>query len=258
MKQFFYFFFMLHLVYACQAQANSKNEVKTHSSNSEHVDKGRQIRTDSLGAEEKKLDEFMLTYGLIRVTSLQSAIKIDLKYTTSDNFMHQVLYTRIKTAYLQKDVAERLVDCQRYLTTLDSGLYLLVYDAVRPVSVQRKMWRALDSIPPKERVKFVSNPNNRSIHNYGAAVDLTICKSDGTPLDMGAGYDDIRKIAYPSLEATFVASGQLTREHIENRNLLRKVMNQGGFSQLSTEWWHFNACNRKVAAKKYRVLDKEP
>jgi D-alanyl-D-alanine dipeptidase len=171
--------------------------------------------------------------------------------------MHQVLYTRIKTAYLQQDVAERLVACQTYLSTLDTGLHLLIYDAVRPVSVQRKMWKALDSIPPKERVKFVSNPRNRSVHNYGAAVDLTICKSDGTPLDMGAGYDDIRKIAYPSLEGTFVASGQLSKEHIENRNLLRKVMKKGQFSQLSTEWWHFNACTRKVASKKYLLLEKE-
>jgi D-alanyl-D-alanine dipeptidase len=236
---------------------NSELDDKTDSSTTKKVENRSANNPDSLAAEEEKMDNYMRSFGLIRVSTLDPAIRVELKYATADNFMHQVLYTRIKTAYLQQDVAERLVACQTYLSTLDTGLHLLIYDAVRPVSVQRKMWKALDSIPPKERVKFVSNPRNRSVHNYGAAVDLTICKSDGTPLDMGAGYDDIRKIAYPSLEATFVASGQLSKEHIENRNLLRKVMKKGQFSQLSTEWWHFNACTRKVASKKYLLLEKE-
>lgn len=257
MKHLCSFLITLQLAYACQPQAKSELDVKTDSSRTKKVEKENVIKTDSLSAEDVKMDNYMRSFGLIRVSSLDPAIRVDLKYTTSDNFMHQVLYTHIKTAYLQQDVAERLVKCQRYLSSLDTGLHLLIYDAVRPVSVQRKMWEALDSIPPKERVKFVSNPNNRSLHNYGAAVDLTICKSDGTPLDMGAGYDDIRKIAYPKLEATFVASGQLSKDHIENRNLLRKVMKKGHFSQLSTEWWHFNACSRKVAAKKYLLLEKE-
>jgi D-alanyl-D-alanine dipeptidase len=248
--------FLLVLVTGCQAQNTKTNHNKTVVKTRDTLKITHQ--KDTLDAVSSSLDIRMQPYGLVRINSLHPLIRVDLKYATSDNFMHQVLYDRINTAYLQKDVAERLADCQRYLSSLDTGLHLLIYDAVRPVSVQRKMWKALDTIPVKERVKFVSNPNNRSIHNYGAAVDLTICKSDGTPLDMGAGYDDIRKIAYPSLESTFVSSGQLTKVHIDNRNLLRKVMRQGNFSQLSTEWWHFNACKREVAAKKYRLLENEP
>ena len=207
---------------------------------------------------EKKLylveDSLIKVSNLIDIESLNSNIKVDLKYTSTDNFMKMKLYNRIQNAFLQKDVAERLVKCQVYLNKLNPYFHLLVYDAVRPLSVQQKMWDALDSIPFLERTKFVSNPANGSIHNYGAAVDLTICDSNGLPLDMGAGYDDIRQIAYPRLEQQFLESGELTIEQVENRKLLRKVMTSQNFSNIATEWWHFNACSKKEAKEKYTIL----
>lgn len=192
---------------------------------------------------------------LTDIQSLDPSILIDLKYATTDNFMKQRLYFDIDKVYLQKDVAERLVLVQKYLKELRPDLSLLVYDGVRPLSVQRAMWKALDTIPVKERVKFVSNPASGSIHNYGAAIDLTIAKKDGTPLDMGAGYDDIRKIAYPSWESHFLQTGELSKEQVENRKLLRKVMASQRFSNISTEWWHFNACSRNQAKAKYKILE---
>jgi D-alanyl-D-alanine dipeptidase len=196
--------------------------------------------------------------SLVDIRSINPEIQVDLKYATADNFMKKRLYERLRIAYLQKDIAERLSKSQDLLSSLKAGYRLLVYDAVRPVSVQQKMWNALDSIPPNERGKFVSNPQNRSLHNMGAAVDLTIIDGRGIPLDMGAGYDDIRKIAYPTLEQEFLAKGELTEKHIENRELLRKVMKSQGFRPLETEWWHFNACSRAQGKAKYKVLMEEP
>jgi D-alanyl-D-alanine dipeptidase len=197
-------------------------------------------------------------FNLVDVQSLNKDIFVELKYATTDNFMGIILYERLKKAYLQKDVAERLSKVQGYLSQLKPGFHLLIYDALRPVSVQQKMWDALDSLPPVERGKFVSNPKNRSLHNMGAAVDLTILDQNGVPLDMGAGYDDIRQIAYPSMEKQFVAEGKLTSVHVDNRDLLRNVMKSQGFRQLQSEWWHFNACSRAEGLLKYKVLLEEP
>ena len=197
-------------------------------------------------------------FNLVDVQSLNKDIFVELKYATTDNFMGIILYERLKKAYLQKDVAERLSKVQGYLSQLKPGFHLLIYDALRPVSVQQKMWNALDSLPPVERGKFVSNPKNRSLHNMGAAVDLTILDQNGVPLDMGAGYDDIRQIAYPSMEKQFITEGKLTAIHMENRDLLRNVMKSQGFRQLQTEWWHFNACSRAEGLLKYKVLFEEP
>lgn len=207
---------------------------------------------------DPSIDSALLLTDLINVQSLNPSIFVDLKYATTDNFMKMKLYERLKSAYLQKDVAARLSKCQDYLTSIDSTLHLLIYDAVRPVSIQAKMWRALDSIPSKERGKYVSNPANKSLHNFGAAVDLTICDSNGKALDMGADFDEFNEIAYPTMEAHFLSNGKLTQQQIDNRQLLRKVMKSQGFRNLPTEWWHFNACSRNDALMKYKILDKEP
>ncbi len=250
----FGFVLVLLLVFACedsQNKASSKkqsNDIQNQSVNVPYT-----IDTTKVAGESRVLID-----SLVDIRSINPEIQVDLKYATADNFMKKRLYERLRIAYLQKDIAERLSKSQNLLSSLKAGYRLLVYDAVRPVSVQQKMWDALDSIPPNERGKFVSNPQNRSLHNMGAAVDLTIIDGRGIPLDMGAGYDDIRKIAYPTLEQEFLAKGELTEKHIENRELLRKVMKSQGFRPLETEWWHFNACSRAQGKAKYKVLMEEP
>jgi len=191
---------------------------------------------------------------LVDIQSVDPSIQVDLKYASTDNFMRKKLYFDINKLYLQKDVAQRLSLAQKYLKSLHPNYSLLVYDGARPLSVQQAMWDALDTIPVKERTKFVSNPASGSVHNYAAAVDLTICNVKGEPLDMGAGYDDIRKIAYPRFETEFLKSKQLTPEHIANRELLRKVMKSQKFVNIATEWWHFNAFSIKEVRKKYPIL----
>ncbi len=194
---------------------------------------------------------------LVPVDAFNSNIYWELKYASTDNFMHRVLYDTLDKLYLQVDVVRKLSKIQEKLTSTNSNYHLLVYDGVRPLSVQWEMWNALDSIPVSRRGLFVSNPANGSVHNYGAAVDLTICDAKRVPLDMGAGYDDIRKIAYPSLEKQFLASGELTKLHVANRELLRKMMRSQNFTGIPSEWWHFNAYSRAVSKSRYGVVKYE-
>ena len=195
--------------------------------------------------------------GLVPISKVDSRIIVDLRYATENNFMGRQLYDTLQEAFLQLEVLERLVKCQDYLDSLKPGYRLKVFDAVRPVQVQSEMWFALDTVPPLNRGKYVSNPALGSVHNFGAAVDITICDEIGNELDMGAGYDDFRPIAFPSKEAHFLKSGELSKVQYENRRLLRSVMRSQRFSNIPSEWWHFNAFSRKVAEKKYRLLYNE-
>ena len=248
--KYFYFLLFSFLLLACA----SKDGIESSKSQENSSRKKVVSPTDTI----KKVNrDYKVSGDLCDVQSVNSKIRIELKYATNDNFVKKVLYKKIDKAYLQKDVAIRLSKCQDYLTSLHPDLYLLVYDAVRPVSVQQIMWTSLDSIPVNKRVKFVSNPKNRSIHNYGAAVDLTICNAAGIPLDMGAKYDEIDSIAYPSLEALFLKRGLLSKEQVANRVLLRKVMASQKFTGIASEWWHFNACSRQTAALKYQLMLEE-
>lgn len=191
---------------------------------------------------------------LVDIHSIDSSIQVDLKYMTEDNFMKKVLYDTLKNAFFQEDVAIRLSKCQTYLKEKYPNYSLLIYDAVRPLEVQRDMWNSLDSIPSFQRGKFVSNPARGSVHNYGAAVDITIVDSTGTPLDMGAGYDDFRDIAFPSKEWQFLSTGELTQQQVDNRKLLREIMKSQRFRNIPSEWWHFNAYSRDVTKSKYPCL----
>ncbi|MBC9811495.1 M15 family metallopeptidase [Crocinitomicaceae bacterium CZZ-1] len=213
---------------------------------------------NSPGVNVNCTDAVFMSLNLVDVQSVDSTILVDLKYASDDNFMQRQLYFTITKLYLQKDVAQRLAACQQYLQSIHPGYRLLVYDGVRPVEVQQRMWDALDTIPVAQRGKFVSNPKNHSVHNYGAAVDVTIVDEYKQPLDMGAGYDDIRKIAYPSMENEFLASGELQPHQVENRKLLRKVMRNQGFINIPSEWWHFNAYSRNEVKRRYKVVEKEP
>ena len=227
----------------------SEGEIETVYVNQDSIN--QVLRVDSI------LESNLSALGFVNLKKVDSAIRIDLRYATDNNFMKTILYDSLRTIYLRSDVATRLASCQRLLDSIKPGHFLLVYDGVRPLDVQKEMWEALDSIPASERGKFVSNPLFGSVHNYGAAVDLTICDVDGVVLDMGAGYDDFRDIAFPSLESKHLKSGELTREQYENRKLLRKVMRSERFFNIPSEWWHFNAYSRRYCDSLFEALQFE-
>lgn len=245
-------FSFLSCLFLLQSCTNSKAQDKV---NPPQVPPKPDTSLESHEMKTPSVDSIITT--MVDVQAFVPGIYVELKYATLDNFVHQQLYKLWKKPYIRKNIAIKLAKAQATLKSINNGLSLLVYDAARPLSVQRIMWKALDSIPPRQRGKFVSNPANKSLHNFGCAVDLTICDAKGVPLDMGAGYDDIRTIAYPSYESYYLKKGLLTPEHLANRKLLRKVMNSAGFVGIPSEWWHFNGCTRDFARQNYQVIEQE-
>ena len=192
------------------------------------------------------------TSNLVNISSIDSSILIDLKYATTDNFTGMTLYDGFDGACLQPDVVLMLAEAGSYLKTLHSGLRLLVYDAVRPLSVQQKMWDRVKDTPYHS---YVAHPDRLSLHNFGAAVDLTLADSLGNPLDMGAPFDHFGRAAAIRDEEGLIREGILTRPQVQNRQLLRQVMRHAGFRTVSGEWWHFNACSLQEAKERYTLIE---
>jgi D-alanyl-D-alanine dipeptidase len=176
-----------------------------------------------------------------------------LKYSTTDNFVGADVYGALKNCYLQPEVTQMLAQAHAYLRADFSEYRFLVYDGVRPLQVQQILWDTLD-VPMKDKPKYVSDPKKGSIHNYGAAVDLTLADAAGNPLDMGTAYDHFGYLAYPIHEEALLNSGELSSEQVQNRRILRGVMEKAGFSPITSEWWHFNAFSRKEADKRYEMI----
>ena len=192
---------------------------------------------------------------IVNIQELDPSIIVDLKYSTQDNFLGKDIYGELDSCYLRKTPAAMLVSASKNLQELNPDLRLLVYDGLRPRSIQKKLWNALDTIPETERTKFVADPIKGSIHNYGAAIDLTLAYKNGMELDMGTKYDYFGALAFPIYEDSLLNLGKLSKEQVENRRILRKVMQKAGFSILNSEWWHFNAFSYDETKNKYQIVE---
>lgn len=199
-------------------------------------------------------EQSIINAGLVDIKNIDSTIVVDLKYSTTDNFLGMDVYGDFNKCYLQPDVAEKLKLAQHYLKEQYPYYRLVVYDGARPRSVQRIMWDTVD-IPYMERGKFLSSPTGGSLHNFGAAVDISIIDENGYTLDMGTPYDYVGELAYPREEDRLLKEGKLSYKQLLNRELLRSVMNQAGFWGIATEWWHFNSCSRETAYEKYAIIE---
>lgn len=154
-----------------------------------------------------------------------TGVALDLRYATTNNFMHERLYPVAK-AYLRAPVAAALADAERELAA--EGLGLKVWDAYRPYRVTVKMWE------PIKNPDYVADPKKGSRHNRGAAVDLTLIDlRTGKELPMPTGFDDFT----PRARNDF---NDLPAEAIANRAKLRDVMTRHGFEPLPSEWWHYD------------------
>lgn len=201
-----------------------------------------------------ELEKNCIAAGLVDINNLDTLIEVELKYSTKDNFMGYDMYGDFNKAYLQKDVAEKLVNAEKYLSKTKSGYRLIIYDAARPRSIQKKMWDTL-KMPFSEKIKYLANPKTGGLHNYGAAVDISIVDEKGEPLDMGTSYDFLGVLASTKNEMKMLNENKLTQLQINNRKLLRGAMLNAGFYPIESEWWHFNSCSLKKATVKYKIIE---
>lgn len=200
-----------------------------------------------------KTAESLEKQGLVDVRKLDKSIFVSLMYARADNFTGSVLYGDLREAYLHPQAAEALVKAQRRLKALRPDLSLKVYDAARPMTIQQRMWDKVKNTP---KDFYVSNPaHGGGLHNYGLAVDITLCDLRGDSLPMGTRVDAMTPLSHINREAELVAARRISRQAQLNRKLLRSVMQFAGFRPLRTEWWHFNFRTRAQAKKYYRVIE---
>lgn len=164
---------------------------------------------------------------LVDLARLDSRIKLEIRYATRDNFLSTPVYTQAR-AFLQRPAAQALLRAHRAL--LQQGYGLLIFDAYRPWSVTKIFW---DATPP-DKHEFVADPAKGSRHNRGCAVDLTLYDvKSGHEVDMPGVYDEMSTRSYP----TYTGG---TAEQRARRDLLRRAMENEGFSVFESEWWHFD------------------
>lgn len=184
----------------------------------------------------KKMVAIDSTQEMVRLDGYFSPLISNIHYARTDNFTGTILYKK-PVLYLRKPVAEKINLARKMLLT--QGYDLLFFDAYRPYSVTKKMWK----IVPDDR--YAANPANGSGHNRGVAVDVSIVYAENKiPVPMPTGYDNFSDTAHHD----FLALSETIKAH---RQILKSAMEEAGFKALQTEWWHYSLPN----AKSFDLLD---
>ncbi|MEW7290213.1 M15 family metallopeptidase [Aquimarina sp. 2304DJ70-9] len=171
----------------------------------------------------------------VNIETVSNDFVLDMKYATSDNFLKEKVYSCAR-CYVRKNVAEAIIKANKDF--MAKGYRIKFFDCYRPHSVQKKMWKIFPN------PGYVADPKGGSIHNKGAALDLTLVKLDGSAVDMGTNFDHFGKEAHHSYS-------KHSKIVLANRKLLRETMQKHGFKTIRTEWWHYNY----QSEKKYRISD---
>ena len=162
---------------------------------------------------------------LVEIKDYIPGIALDIRYATTNNFMHRRMYQQAR-AFARLPVVLALKEVEADLKT--KGLGIKIYDAYRPYAITVKFYeQARDT-------NFVADPRKGSKHNRGCAIDMGLIDlKTGKDLDMPTGFDSFSKKAsanYPDLP----------KKEIVNRELLKSVMAMHGFHVIPTEWWHYD------------------
>lgn len=186
-----------------------------------------ELMKEALAAEPPQETGDFLNTDLVELRKLDSTIRLEVRYATTNNFLGAKFYTQAR-AFMQRPAAEALVRAHRKLK--QQGYGLLIHDAYRPWYVTKVFW---DSFPEDKKL-FVADPARGSRHNRGCAVDLTLYHlRTGRPVEMVATYDETTDRAH----SDYPGGTSLQRWH---RDLLRKAMDAEGFTIYAAEWWHFD------------------
>ena len=186
-----------------------------------------ELRAEALAAKPPVETGTHRQSDLVELSTLDSTIKFDIRYATTNNFISTPMYSQAR-AFLQRPAAEALLRAHRALAK--QGLGLLIHDAYRPWYVTKMFW---DATPESGKI-FVADPSQGSRHNRGAAVDLTVYdRRTGREIEMVSGYDEFSNRAFPEYP------GGTSRQRYD-RELLRRAMEAEGFRVYDAEWWHFD------------------
>lgn len=151
-------------------------------------------------------------------------IIIDLKYMKADNFIGEPIYDKAYD-FLRHATIKKLAEAADILREQDYRL--IVWDAYRPLEVQRVFW---DKVKDE---RFVAHPDKGSKHNRGCAVDLTLADLNGMELEMPSKFDDFSNAARADRD-------DLSSEVEKRLKSLQSAMVKAGFLIENDEWWHFN------------------
>ena len=232
----FYFIFLL-LLSNCINTDNKKTIIiksKDFKVSRKLTDTSKTLKISNKLYSKNQLTKFRNSDFII-FNKVDTTFFYDMRYATQNNFLKEQVYD-CDNCLVRYKTAKQLLLANNSFKKL--GYTIKFFDCYRPLSIQKKMWK----IFPDKR--YVANPIKGSNHNRGSAVDITLVDINGIELDMGTTFDFFGIQAHHNYT-------NFPKQIIENRKLLKSIMENNGFTSITSEWWHYDLLN----SYKYKVSD---
>lgn len=179
-------------------------------------------------------------------------VHVSLRYASENNFLGKNIYGDFHQCLLHEIAAGKFRQAARALEQERPGWKFLIFDCLRPRSLQEMLYAAVKGTA---RQPYVADPRTGSLHNFGFAIDLSLEDETGRELDMGTPFDDFTALSRPDQERENKEEGKLSTEQLEHRSILRNVMLKAGFIQLPIEWWHYDALPKEQVKAHYKIVE---
>jgi|TARA_Y100000590_G_scaffold461678_1_gene623826 D-alanyl-D-alanine dipeptidase len=166
---------------------------------------------------------------IVEVTPISHEVDIELLYATKYNFTGKPIYSQAH-CYLNEEASKKLLLAKQLAKAMKLKLH--IFDALRPVEAQWKLW---EHTPDPT---FLSDPRIGSPHSRGAAIDLSLSDNNGNLLDMGTEFDTFSHLSHHG-------STEISVSAQKNRFLLLGLMSTAGWDFYKNEWWHYQLFNSK-------------
>ena len=207
-------------------------------------------------AESLPAPAYQLPDGFCYVHDVIEDVVLDIRYAGEHNFVGKPINGYLAPyAVMTTQAADALKKAAD--TFREMGYRLKIFDAYRPQSAVKHFVRwSQDADDMKMQAEFYPEYKTKSrivdegyiarnsSHMRGSAVDLTLVDMDGNELDMGTCFDYFGKRSWHGAKG-------LTQEQEENRELLKKVMEENGFRPFEQEWWHYRLKNEPFKTEKF-------
>ena len=155
----------------------------------------------------------------------------NLVYATDNNFVGMSVYPKNMPIIMNKEVWNKLVSINNDLKK--EKKCLTIYDAYRPIQIQRLFWDYFYKTHGYYDETLVANPNKYGTHNIKInAIDMFISNIDGSPLELPCEFDDFSEKASIYYE-------NCSNEALLNRDLLINTAKKYGLVVNESEWWHY-------------------
>ena len=213
--------------------------------------------------KQKLLEDF------VYLKDIDSSIIENSRYFGSENFLGRPVKGYASPSIIcTKKAAEHLKKAHDEFK--EKGYLLVVYDAYRPQRAvdEFKQWGENKNDNKKKSFYYPTTHDKKDLfingfiayksdHSKGSTFDLTIIEInkqvnltplystyklnngeeipfiDDNTVNMGSSFDLFHIASYHDSPVIH------NKSHIENRNLLREVMQRNGFKEFEKEWWHY-------------------